>query len=655
MKLLEALIFVLLAFSPAYALSASDESKPPYAPHEDPAAAKEAVDAYSLLMYYGDVVSLISVKSYGDAARLIERLNHVHVPEELRYIVGRYNQLSLELTSALEDADKSLEEASRLLSQYRLEEASGCLRGTSVLLGRAGILLKDLQDSLGTLGNRLGVYTFPAGSRVAEAYSRLQDALRKLSELTEEYVKLLAHAKKEASSIEEARLEPTQVTLGLNATRAFVGATIKANGSLASNGGPLPDRTIALLLDGEAIATVPSKPDGSFEAILPVPFKYVHTIAMKALYTPLGQDVGVYLASESPPVALEIAFYETRLDVKAPEKAYPGLPFTVSIEAKSQPLAPRGRGVTLLLDGELLAEAETDARGFLEAEALVKPQTSTVRHILAVVVKPQGVYTGASQGFWLNVVKLMPEAHIQAPLLVVLPATVNVKGNASSSLGPLAQATVTLGLGEASSTVRTSEEGEFNATLEMPLSLILVGFHELKATVQPSEPWHQPAEAKVSVFILNVGNIALILSALIFIGATQISPTLRAKGEEKKAVAMVEPIEPLPRKEGLTEAPFPKPLVTLEGASGKVLEAYIKALRLVEGASRLSMEPSMTLREFVANVSVKLGGLAEPFKELTMLAEAALYAPYVLGEEEALRAESLASSLEEELLKPGSA
>jgi len=76
---------------------------------------------------------------------------------------------------------------------------------------------------------------------------------------------------------------------------------------------------------------------------------------------------------------------------------------------------------------------------------------------------------------------------------------------------------------------------------------------------------------------------------------------------------------------------------------------------LVEGASRLSMEPSMTLREFVANVSVKLGGLAEPFKELTMLAEAALYAPYVLGEEEALRAESLASSLEEELLKPGSA
>jgi len=116
-------------------------SEPTYPPHEDPATAREEMDAYSFLTYYTSILTSISSRNYGDASRLIEQLKFVHIPEDLKYIIQRYNNLTLELTTTLNSLDGLLNDASALLYQYRLQEAYEKLSGASILLGKAEILL----------------------------------------------------------------------------------------------------------------------------------------------------------------------------------------------------------------------------------------------------------------------------------------------------------------------------------------------------------------------------------------------------------------------------------------------------------------------------------------------------------------------------------
>ncbi len=58
----------------------------------------------------------------------------------------------------------------------------------------------------------------------------------------------------------------------------------------------------------------------------------------------------------------------------------------------------------------------------------------------------------------------------------------------------------------------------------------------------------------------------------------------------------------------------------------------------------------MTLREYLEEVTPRIGDAAEAFTELTGLTEEALYSPYVLEMDKVQRAEELASRVKE-LLK----
>ena len=72
-------------------------------------------------------------------------------------------------------------------------------------------------------------------------------------------------------------------------------------------------------------------------------------------------------------------------------------------------------------------------------------------------------------------------------------------------------------------------------------------------------------------------------------------------------------------------------------------------MRLVEHATKVSVKPNQTLREFLADSTVALKGGVKAFSELTITAERALYSPHVIDVEEATRAENLAARVEEAL------
>ena len=618
-----------------------------YPPHEDPATAESAIDASSFLTHYTDILTLISLKEYENARRLIEQLKFVYIPEDLRYIAQRYNNLTLELTGVLDNLEKLLNEASTLLHQYRLEEASQTLSKAGILFRKAEILLNDLEEAAETLSGRLGVFVAPAESREREAYNRLQGIFQRLKKLVQDYLKLLMKIKDQASEIQREELKPTMVTLNLNATKVFVGGFVKASGILASNGESLPNRTITLLLNGNPFATAITSLDGSYHTIMEIPYRYVHTMTVEALYTPIGNDRGVYLASLSSPASIEVMFYETMLEVTAPDEAHPGLPIMVNGEVTSEGEISLGeRKVKVLLDGGLLAEVETGPRGLFEIKITLSPQTSVGKRTLTIIVEPKGVYAGASQDRALNIMKITSEINIHAPLFILLPARMNIEGNARSSFGPLGQATVTLQLREASAIVKTSKDGGFNATIDMPLNLVLAGFQELKVMVEPAEPWHASAQAEASIFVINPANIGLTSAAFISFGAMLYTRLMRAKPRRGQAEI---PEIPPPLEEPIATAPPLKPEIKFEGAKGGVLGAYVKAMKIVERAADTSMRPHITLREFLQMTTPKLNGALEPFTKLTILAERTLYSPYMPAMDEVTKTEELALSIEKVL------
>jgi hypothetical protein len=87
------------------------------------------------------------------------------------------------------------------------------------------------------------------------------------------------------------------------------------------------------------------------------------------------------------------------------------------------------------------------------------------------------------------------------------------------------------------------------------------------------------------------------------------------------------------------------PEIKSEGTKGKVLKMYVQTLRAVQLATGDSLMPYTTLREYVRATGSKIGGAADPFSELTTLAERCLYSPYEPKEEDMEKAESLASAI----------
>jgi len=618
-------------------------------PCENPATAMSSLDAYSFLTNYANIFSLIASGNYGNATMLLDQLKYVSIPADLQYITDRYSNLTQQLIGVLNNLENQLNQAQMLLGQYRLSEAMQPIQSAGVLVAQADILLGNLQDATTTLSQSLGVFAAPAQSRVTEAYNQLQTMIQRLTELTNTYNELLLSINNSVQKINREGLQPTELSLNLHPTIAYVGGNVSASGMLTSNGQALSDRTISLLLDDQQVASATTSSDGSYTATIMIPYEYVDNLTTEALFTPTDGDTGVYLASVSPSLTVGVLFYDTKLEATDPTQANPGLAITVNGNVTSKNELPLGqRTVSLFFDGALLAEAKTSSDGVFLVQATLSNQTSTGSHSLNVTVGPSGIYAGAYQESTVNVVKIASKIDVKVPSLVVLPAGIYIEGKATTASSPVDLAAVTIDIASASVTTETTANGEFNATLKMPLNLVFVGFQEVDVKVEPAELWQASSQTHVNVFIVNPVNLGLASSVFVVVGAvlsTKRGKTKPEKGEgEKKeqavSVLTLQP-ESLDSVVILRESEF-----MLEVIREKVLEAYVKAMRTIESLYGVSLQPQMTLREFLHDAQSKIGEAVNPFGDLTALAERALYSPHSPEMKEVAKAEDLAAKVE---------
>jgi hypothetical protein len=625
---------------------ATVRAEPSLVPHEDPSAVQSAMDSYSFLAQYADIFALMANRDYNNASRLSEQLSHITVPEDLSYVIARYNNLTQQLINVLNELDSTLDTASSLLDQYRLDEAGQSLEHAGVLVAEAQILLGDLTDATSTMSQRLGVFAASADSKVRQAYDQLQTMLQRLLDLINQYHNLLQKANQKVEEIKSQNLDPTALTLTLNASKCFVGGYVSAAGVLTSEGQNLGNRVVQLFLDGSKVATVNTDSNGSFNSPIRIPFKYVDSVSVSAIYAPLDNDIGVYLAVLSPIVKVQVQFYITALNVSVSNVGSPGLPLSVKGEVFSQDGTPlNGRQVKVFLDGTMIGQAQTDQTGAFAAQPTINSNTTLGTHSLTVTVDPEGLYNGASAQRTLTVQKRATTVQVTVPSFIMLPSQLHINGTVKSASGPLSGANVQIQFANESAAVKTLDDGSFNLTIDIPLNTVFAGYQILKVSTQPSQPWQAATQKTVSPFVLNSVGLGLALAsslAVVFVMYFRF-----AKNRNKKAEKLVESstVFTLPKKEmPVTVIPAIRE-TKLEGLKGKVLKAYIEALKAVQAATGSSLLPDMTLREYITLTSSKIGEAMEPFAELTTLAERSLYSPYAPKEEDSEKAENLANTL----------
>jgi len=617
-------------------LSAQCLAQPTYIPHEDPSKVKEVLNPLWLLTYYGDILSLMTSRDYASALTLINTMGLTYLPSNVKYVVERFNSLLTTLAEKLNQTEALLTQASALLNAYRLTEAKTRLEEASITLGSANITLIELEQALSELASRVGVFASPAGSKVRESYNKLMALMVKLKTLWMKYLELLKSLREEATEFEALKLEETRLDIWLRQTEAWVGETVEVYGVLTSGGAYLPGRMVSILLGDSMASTAFTNDSGAFTAELKIPYIYVSNLTVKAVYSPQGEDARIYRPCESREISIRILFYRVELKVGYPSKVYPGKSFQVEGYASTDTGEPV-YGLTVKASlAETVKFTSTSSNGYFKLNVKVDPRLHIGVYRLTVESSPMGVYAPGRYVGSLEVVKAKLKLIVSAPSVIVIPSKVQIKGEASSELEVVKGIIVTATLADLSNATR-SDNGSFNVSLGIPASLMLSGVYTLTVRVEPEDPWNQAATYTMNVLILNPINAFLALIAsipivLVVLKSVKTRKRITEAFEAREAELKVTPT-------------LVKPTLVLEGGWAPVLNCYLKALDAVSKALKLNQEPSETLREFLNRVKPMLKDLTVYFRELTVMAELALYSPVKPRGEDIERAEKLLDKL----------
>jgi hypothetical protein len=633
------LLFVAAVLLPVFSLAA----QPSHVPHENPATAGGASSSILLLIFHGDIYEVALGGRYQDAQDLLDKLKHANIPDELKYIVDRFDALSHELFSSLDSLEDVLDEISVLLERYRMDEAQQRLEHARAVLENVDRMLDEVEMAVDAIGRRLYIGSYAPTSQLRQAYDRLKGILEQMRLLYRDFDKRLESLFVEYEDRVLVELLPTYLTLEATPESVFVGDSIVVSGQLSSEDGPLAGRSVNVLF-GENPEVVTTDEDGLYSATIDIPYQYVTPVVLVARYSPAGDDIGVYMASESPKLTVNVRYYHTYLELSAPELAYPGLPMTVSGEVSTTGDSIE-RTVLLLLDDTPLATIQVRDR--FEQELVIPDDTAIGEHTLTAAVSAQQRYAGTSVSLPIQISRFLIQVDIEAPSVIILPGEVHVSGQVQHDFGPLNDAAVRVSFGESSDAiVMTDDDGTFEAVLEAPLRLSLVGPKKLTVGIEPVEPYYSPATVEKWVVVINPVGISLTLIAFVSAGfvvyrrVTKWSTRIRAETPARR------PDLPWPTH----LAPSPEPGLDLTGVRGEILTAYLEGRRVIEKATGIHIEPHITLREFLKLVITEVNAsTGQLFAELTKMAEVTLYSAREPDEGMVAAARQQAADIEKEI------
>jgi hypothetical protein len=186
--------------------------------------------------------------------------------------------------------------------------------------------------------------------------------------------------------------------------------------------------------------------------------------------------------------------------------------------------------------------------------------------------------------------------------------------------------------------------------VDLSLSNLFLGPQTLYVTVRPAEPIYGVLTKRVTLFIINVTNLA-VLSIVAFSIPSALTIAWRKQHNNRALTAADSQGLPATNVPMASVTPASPPAeswayIDPDSPRGRVVSAYHSAAQFLELSSEMAFLPSFTLRNFLIAVSSQASAA---FIDLTGLAEHALYATQPMDEEEARRAERLAQAVREEV------
>ena len=667
---LKALALLLIAFLMlnlvATMLTCKAEVDEELIPHEDPARAHEETDILTLLMLYLYSLSFTSMEDYEEAENLLEQLKMLKVTEELRYVVGRFNELLIETHGHLNSTKKYIDLAKYFTSTSEFDEAIHAMHNAAFHLLKANISYGELEPSYGrlisvlrkevseehlsmfyqlTIANR--IYLGKIGELIKKYYEELIKLKMELSEvLPEEIIKGLLYEEIVGNVTQEIVFEglyETKITIEAEPKVVMIGSNVMLHGKLSTldSSEPLPWRKVFLnIVFKEKVlfkTTIITDANGVFTYNYTVPYIYDKDITVKGLlviasYVPEGKDLGLYKPCSNITTVIAL-FNETLVYVKGPSIVYPGLKFKFTVNITPPPTEDKPRTVEVLIDRELQEVFETFSNETVY-ELKIPENISVGTHILTFKVNPLEALSPAIGSYSVLVTYIPVKFDLSVTKLLYYPfSKIKVWGKALIVNGtPLQNEEVLINIDGRSFNLNTSPYGEFSLEIDPTFTITFKEF-TVNVEFKPKEPWLPKIMRREKVRVVSLIPLAFALVPLFFymyappkeISLQRILGFFRRRRRRVvRKITEKPPTVSYPKLEVETYVKKPK-VYSVEIVPTDVVELYAEAVKLISEKT-LPPKPYETMREYWEKVQSKIPEhVSSAFKKLTILAERAIY------------------------------
>ncbi len=594
--------------------------------HEDPDSVEVYYDGIAILNYYTRILDQVLEKSPSEVKALQSKRPFANIPEGLNNSLEDFTDSSVIISELVVEIDSGLEEGSRLISQYQFEDIVSLQEKMAVKIDQAYSELWHIEGAVESAGVELSVPPTGDQEPLRRAYDEVEDRVEQLNNLLGFFQELLL-----ALSVAELQdqLQPTEISLIAEPQTQFVGEEITVKGNLSSNGTPLSDRQIVILLDGIPSTRIQAKPDGSYAGSMQLPYKYVPAAELQAVYYPREGDRGIYQGSRSETITIDLQFYDCNLNLSMDGKAYPGMDAVIKGQFECDEDAPQiSRDIELYLDGNLVRQTKAGVT-FVESISL-DPEIDIGTHRLMVIAPANGRYAPALSEIVFEVVRAVPIIDLSPPGLAIMPLALKLNGTVHTDRGPLGNTPIEASFGGHKTQAVTSDDGSFSVKLDTGLNLSIVGSEELEITVYPEEPWASSASTSWSLIAVNsvsVGILGLVLIAVLIILVKRLVVWFVLRDTTPAtAASLLSPMQPA--WSALRKQNTPEKKSDKKGLGNRVLEIYAKLVKRTQSLTGIVLSPGMTFREFSVRCGPLLGPGQAYLDRFTRIVERVLYSKH---------------------------
>jgi|GEM_PF-2385636 len=563
---------------------------------------EEYPSVIDLLSIYATIMDKALLEDFGESLRNLNELVEIHVPENVKYIYNRFNELLRDELDKLNSTRGYIDITKLNIILGRLEYARGNLSSATYTLAEANLTHIELRRSVKEFERMLRI-----------PLNQLASKLVSLEELLTRYSNEIKELWDRLEDLKRAGLEETQLFIWVDRDHVWTGETVQLNGFLRSGEGyPLERRTVSTFLDGKKIISLTTDSRGFFSAKLLMKGIYEPTVEVHVEYTPSGEDVGRYKSSKSNTITIYILYDEPIIHAKlSRSRAYPDQLVHVygrvntSLGRLPEKIYVSVFGVTL--------SSDLRSNGAFRFTFRIPEDVEEGFHHVRLYTKASGIIAPSEKILTILVEKIPLNVTYSAPAIVLSGGEIVVTGKVADSTGPLtiplAYSRVTIsGFGN-QFTAYSDEDGMFTVSIDVPISIMTRRLN-VSLLIEPPSQLYKARIFSVEVFVIN--PLTIIAPSLVF------------------AIALVYTV-PMIREARASIAGRKVPEIMEEGVEEFFLEIpgskffYMRAASIVGEATGVYIRDHETIREYLARVKNRLGEAYRIFEKISMLAEGELY------------------------------